>query len=233
MYQVSEDLDESGDLLKPGTDCRVDDLSRLGKKARIWGKKRIERESYILGNSDESNISPADFVMPQENNYSTPPPAATVELRSLQLLRSVDMVHPSPLSEFTATPLTESFKAPDLPSHPAKLTFSVIIDGKPPEDYSFSLLYDISFVTAHPCAPSRRARFLKSPSSPTIQQFDLFGANTLGKDSRSVYRAGEFLGAAIFVLSFLTLFRTSIAQILQLHRHSHFRSSAAATLPST
>ncbi|KAG9250093.1 uncharacterized protein F5Z01DRAFT_427349 [Emericellopsis atlantica] len=168
-----------------------DDLQRLGKKARIWGKKRIERDSYILGDGDESNLEPGDFTMPHENNYEQRPAAAAIELRSFKLLRSVEAVHPSPLSEFTGTPLTESTAAPDLPSYPAKLIFSVTIGGARSEDFTFPLTYDISFVTAHPCSPSRKVRFVKSPSSPTIQQIDVSGKNMLGSTSRSVYRAGH------------------------------------------
>lgn len=170
----------------------IDDLTKLGKKARIWGKKRIERESYILGDGDENNLSPADFIIPHEDAYTEPPSTAFVELKSLKLLRSVEAVHPSPLSEFTGTPMTESSKAPDLPSYPAKLIFSLTVDGKRSEELALTLSYDISFVTAHPCSPSRRVRFVhKSPESPTIQQMDLTGSGKLGKGSRSAYRAGK------------------------------------------
>jgi hypothetical protein len=170
---------------------QTDDLAKLGKKARIWGKKRVERESYILGDADESSVLPEDFIIPHENVYAAPPTTPIVELKVFKLLRAVDSVHPSPLSEFTATPLTESSKAPDLPSHPAKLIFSISTHGKK-EEVAFTLEYDISFVTAHPCSPSSRVRFVKSPTSPTIQQIDVTGSNTLGKASRSVYRAGKF-----------------------------------------
>lgn len=169
---------------------QIDDLARLGKKARIWGKKRVERESYILGDGDESSVLPEDFIIPHENVYPSPPPTPFVELKHFKLLRAVDSVHPSPLSEFTATPMTESSKAPDLPSHPAKLVFTISTNGKR-EEVPFTLEYDISFVTAHPCSPSQRVRFVKSPSSPTIQQIDVTGSKELGKASRSVYRAGK------------------------------------------
>lgn len=168
----------------------TEDLARLGKKARIWGKKQVERESYILGDSDERSVLPEDFIIPQENTYETPPPLAFVELKHFKLLRSVDTVHPSPLSEFTATPMTESSKAPDLPSYPAKLVFAVSIDGGRDEEIPITLDYDISFVTAHPCSPSQRVRFVKSPGSPTIQQIDISGSKGL-QASRSVYRAGK------------------------------------------
>jgi len=40
-----------------------------------------------------------------------------------------------------------------------------------------ALAKEVLFVTAHPCAPSAHVRFVKSPSSPTIQQIDV--ADTL------------------------------------------------------
>lgn len=170
-----------------------EDLTRLGRKARLWGKKRVERESSILGDANDSSILAGDFTIPHENTYATPPPSVLIELKSFQLLRSVDSVHPSPLSELVGTPHTESAKAPDLPSQPAKLVFQVNIERERTEEISFTLDYDISFVTAHPCAPSKRVTFLKSPESPTIRQIDVSGANAFGKTSRSAYRAGKFL----------------------------------------
>lgn len=130
--------------------------------------------------------------MPHENMYPEPPPGLLVELKNFKLLRAVDSIHPSPLSELTATPMTESTTAPDLPSYPAKLVFSVTVEEKRVEEFAFALEYDVSFVTAHPCSPSQRVRFIKSPGSPTIQQIDVSGTNKLGKTSRSVYRAGKF-----------------------------------------
>ncbi|EHK44385.1 hypothetical protein TRIATDRAFT_37550 [Trichoderma atroviride IMI 206040] len=168
------------------------DLSQLGKKGRIWGKKRVERESYILGNGDEESISPADFIIPHENNYAPSPPGVFVELQSLELDTPVaECVHPTPLAEIIATPIHENHRAPDLLSYPAKINFFVSIDGEKTETITLSLLYDINFVTAHPCSPSSRVRVLKSPSSPTLQQIDFTGTNALGAGSRSMYRAGH------------------------------------------
>jgi hypothetical protein len=169
----------------------IEDLTRLGRKARIWGKKRVEKESSILGDGNENTVLPADFVVPRENSYSTPPPSIAITLQTFKLLRSVENVHPSPLSELTGTPMTESPKAPDLPTHPAKFIFRVSLDGQSPEEIAFTLAYDISFVTAHPCAPSRRVRIMKSPESPTIQQIDVSGAKEFGRASRSAHRAGK------------------------------------------
>lgn len=102
-----------------------------------------------------------------------------------------ECVHPTPLAEIVVTPFHENHRAPDLLSYPAKLNFYVSIDGEKTETATFSLLYDINFVTAHPCSPSSRVRVLKSPSSPTLQQIDFDGSKSLGNGSRSMYRAGK------------------------------------------
>ncbi|KAL6889232.1 hypothetical protein HDV57DRAFT_318384 [Trichoderma longibrachiatum] len=168
------------------------DIAQLGKKARLWGKKRIERESSILGNGQEESISPADFFIPHENSYMSPPPGVIIELQALELgSPTAECVHPTPLAEIVVTPIHENHRAPDLPSYPAKIKFFVSIDGEKTETASFSLLYDINFVTAHPCSPSSRVRVLKSPSSPTLRQIDFDGSKTLGVGSRSMYRAGH------------------------------------------
>lgn len=131
------------------------------------------------------------------------PPGVLIELLSLQLAPAAQSLHPTPLAEIIPTPTLEHFPdAPDLPSHPATLNFTVLIDGQTERTHKISLYYDVNFVTAHPCAPSHRVRFMKSPSSPTIREVDASGTNTLGSGSRSVYRAGmspipiEFLCAS-------------------------------------
>lgn len=157
-------------------------MAHLGKKARLWAKKRVERESSILGDADEYSCFPADFIIPHENSYSTPPPLIGVTLRSLELV----------LSESSKTTSEKEIKKdPELLSRPATVNFAVTIDGFTAEHFSFSLAYDISFVTAHPCSPSHRVRFIKSPSSPTIQQIDVSGSDTFGQGSRPAHRTGE------------------------------------------
>lgn len=172
----------------------ADDMMHLGKKARVWGKKRLERDGHILGDGNESSVLPADFILPHENVYPTPPESVSIELKSFELMMPVDSVHPSPLCGLTGTPMRESNKAPELPSYPARIVFSASSDGKS-EELVLTLAYDINFVTAHPCSPSRHVRFVKSPSSPTIQQIDVSGSAALGKGSKSAYRAGKFHGA--------------------------------------
>lgn len=171
------------------------DMAQLGRKSRIWAKKKLERESSILGDADEDSVFPADFIIPHEDKYSKPPPSVSTDLSAFKLLESHESVVPTPFSELTPmpTPATEGSVAPALASHPAALTFDVSMNGQAAEEHTFALTYDISFVTAHPCAPSSRVRLLKSPTSPTIQQIDVSGSDMLGNTSRSVHRAGKFL----------------------------------------
>ncbi|KAH7316449.1 hypothetical protein B0I35DRAFT_354879 [Stachybotrys elegans] len=169
----------------------AEDMANLGRKARLWGKKRVERDSSILGDGDENSVLPADFIIPHENVYGITPPAVFVELRSLELLSPATSVRPTPLSEITPTPMTGATRAPELLTYPADLNFVVSLNGNTSTEYTFSLSYDISFVTAHPCAPSSRVRILSSPSSPTIQQIDVSGSDMLGKTSRIEQRTGH------------------------------------------
>ncbi|KAG4278778.1 hypothetical protein FPRO04_06099 [Fusarium proliferatum] len=157
-----------------------EDKAHLGKKARLWAKKRVERESSILGDADEYSVFPADFIIPHENNYSTPPPLISVTLRSLELLSPANSIQSTPFTKLTPG-ASVSNKEPELLSFPANVNFAVSIDGFTAENFSFSLSYDINFVTAHPCSPSHRVRFVKSPSSPTIQQIDVSGSDTFGQ----------------------------------------------------
>ncbi|ATY61224.1 hypothetical protein A9K55_005671 [Cordyceps militaris] len=168
-----------------------DDVANLGKKSRIWAKRRLERDSSIVGDGDEDSASPADFTMPWENRYKTPPPNVYVDFASLQLSPSALSLHPTPLPEIMATPRHESAPAPDLFSQPASLTFRVGIDGVPERQHIFSLLHDVNFVNAHPCSPPRGVRFVKSPSSPTIREIDVSGGASLGNASRALYRMGH------------------------------------------
>lgn len=171
-----------------------EDTAQLGKKARLWAKKAIERESSIIGDADEDSIFPADFIIPHENTYATSPPVVQIDLRSLDLLPPTAPSQATPVTGNTATPTTAttaSSQVPSLVSQPAKISFGVSVNGEAAEEYSFPLSYDIHFVTAHPCAPSHRVTFLKSPSSPTIQQIDVTGSGKLGKSSRSAHRTGK------------------------------------------
>ncbi|PHH87557.1 hypothetical protein CDD83_8698 [Cordyceps sp. RAO-2017] len=199
----------------------ADDVAQLGKKARLWGKKRLERESSILGDGKEDSVLPADFIIPHENTYATSPPAVYVKLLALDLGSAVGSVPVTPLSEMVATPFAENVgPAPEMLSYPASIKFSVLVEGAGGEDeVRCPLTYDVTFVTAHPCAPSHRVRMLKSPSSPTVQKIDVSGSDLLGKGSRSAYRTGHPLHkyyrySVIHLSELIQKPRTSLSEFL-------------------
>ncbi|KAK3393098.1 hypothetical protein B0H63DRAFT_530741 [Podospora didyma] len=161
----------------------TDDAQHVDKKARIWGKQAIERESCVLGGADHSAVFPADFIIPFENIYrDKPPPNIKIELDALSLFAPVDSVHTTPLEDHGVTPLSEVSRAPEIHTYPAAMTFTVTnMESGDEKEHTYSLAKDINFVTAHPCVPSQHVKILKSPSSPTIQQVDLSGNCTSGK----------------------------------------------------
>ncbi|KAG5980326.1 hypothetical protein E4U55_004150 [Claviceps digitariae] len=171
----------------------ADDVAQLGKKARLWGKKKVERESSILGNGKENSVKAGDFIIPHENKYAIPPPKVYAELLSLDLNSTPESVTATPLSEMVATATVEHCtKCPELKSYPARLKFFVSIGGGKEEEYEYSLTYDVNFVTAHPCAPSQRVRVVKSPTSPTtVHQNADCSADVRSNGARSGFRTGH------------------------------------------
>ncbi|KAH9884857.1 hypothetical protein F4778DRAFT_761972 [Xylariomycetidae sp. FL2044] len=171
-----------------------DDLAKTGKKARIWGKTAIERESDVLGDADPSSVLPADFIIPSESNYAEPPPSnIRIELTSLNLFAPVDSVHSTPTTEKqTATPFSDySRVTQDIHTYPASVAFSVSHDGLAEDEYvNLALSKDVYFVTAHPCVASSYVKYFKSPTSPTIQQIDVgghdFGGNSKQPSTASI-----------------------------------------------
>ncbi|KAG6200359.1 hypothetical protein E4U10_002675 [Claviceps purpurea] len=171
----------------------ADDMAQLGKKARLWGKKKVERESSILGNSKEGSVQAGDFIIPHENQYDTPPPKVYAELLSLDLNSPPEPVTATPLSEMVPTPTVEHCtKCPELKSYPARLKFFVSVGEGKEEEYQVALTYDVNFVTAHPCAPSQRVKVVKSPTSPTLafQRADC-PADASSNGSKSGFRTGH------------------------------------------
>lgn len=166
--------------------------------------------------------------MPHETGYSASPPSVYVELLALELSAPAGAVPATPLAELIPTPstTTDAGKAPEIISYPASIRFSVSVEGRDDEEVTYPLTYDISFVTAHPCAPSHRVRMLKSPSSPTIQKIDVSGSAML-QGSRSVNKMGKARDDDNF-LPRLTAARPPPAQVLQLYRHPHLGTPAEA-----
>ncbi|KAI2615358.1 hypothetical protein GGR54DRAFT_297692 [Hypoxylon sp. NC1633] len=171
------------------------DLSRTGRKARIWGKTTIERESDCLGDADPSSVLPADFVIPYENAYANPPPSnIRMELKSLKLYTPMDSVSTIPTADRGFYPLSDSTKEKDAGIHtyPASVTFSMSHDTLDRDEYyNFALSNDIYFVTAHPCVASSYVKYFKSPTSPTIQQIDVGGHDLNGKPSSPAHITGH------------------------------------------
>ncbi|ORY67361.1 uncharacterized protein BCR38DRAFT_337311 [Pseudomassariella vexata] len=169
-----------------------DDVAHTGKKARLWGKVAIERESDVLGDADPSNVLPADFVLPHENSYSNPPPSnIRIEFQHLDLSTPLGSIHSTPTDE-KESPVTEDSLLSEIPTYPASMAFTMTHDGiEQEQELSFALSTDVYFVTAHPCVPSSHVKFLKSASSPTIQHIDLGGQDWSGKTSSSAHITGK------------------------------------------
>ncbi|RCI17476.1 hypothetical protein L249_2922 [Ophiocordyceps polyrhachis-furcata BCC 54312] len=207
------------------------DVAQLGKKARLWSKKRLERESSIRGDGQEDSVLPADFIMPHEQAYALPsspsppspsssPPNLVVKLVSLELSAGKS-VRPTPLSSLVATKPTERpEKGLKLPSHTASLDFLVSVPGCEDERVKCQLMHDVNFVTAHPCAPSHRVKMLlNSPSSPTVQKMDFSSSDVVGNGWRSAYKMGHPLHkfysySAMHISDLVRKPRTSLAEFL-------------------
>lgn len=167
----------------------TEDAQQVDKKARIWGKHAIERESNVLGDTDPSSVLPADFIIPFENIYKDRiPPMISIELNALKLWAPVESVHTTPTEEYGATPLTERSQAvPEIRTYAGAVSFTVTdIETGEEKEHTFNLARDINFVTAHPCVPSQHVKIMKSPSSPTIQQLDVTGNGVCGKTASIV-----------------------------------------------
>ncbi|PHH63529.1 hypothetical protein CDD81_5716 [Ophiocordyceps australis] len=197
----------------------TEDMAHLGKKARLWGKKKIERQSSILGDLSDEDVLPADFIVPHENRYPKAPASLEVELLSLHLGTLGGSVAATSQSDVAATLSGSAEKASEPSWYPASVSFWITIDGVAAGEFVYALKYDISFVTAHPCVPSHRVKMLKSPTSPTIEQIDVSGSDVLGKGSRSASRIGHPLHkyykyTVIHLLELIQKPRSTLAQLL-------------------
>ncbi|KAI0848373.1 hypothetical protein F5Y00DRAFT_238234 [Daldinia vernicosa] len=171
------------------------DVARTGRKARIWGKTTIERESDVLGDADPSSVLPADFIIPYENAYPNPPPSnIRVELKSLNLNASVDNGSTTPTTDRNFRPVSNPNKeeGAGIQTYPASVTFTISHDALEKDEYhKFALSNDVYFVTAHPCVASSYVKYFKSPTSPTIQQIDVGGHNFNGKSASAAHITGH------------------------------------------
>jgi hypothetical protein len=131
--------------------------------ARIWNKKTVERDSHVLGDSGASSILPGDFTLP----VADPPSSVTlqVKLESLNLFNSVESVQVTP-AEDGPTPLTDTTEKFDIGTYSAMMRFSVSTEGLEVREVNLALAYDVHFVTAHPCVPSKHTHIIHTPTSP-------------------------------------------------------------------
>lgn len=169
-----------------------EDAEHINRKARLWFKAQIEKESGVLGDADPSMVLPADFIIPFENIYKEQaPPTLWIDFKALALWAPVDSVHTTPMEEQNATPSSEATRPPEIHTYPAALTFEVARDDESEaKEYTFTLANDVYFVTAHPCVPSQHVKIMKSATSPTIQQVDLSGN---GGSSKAASIIGKLL----------------------------------------
>lgn len=158
----------------------------------MWGKTIVERESDVLGDGEPSSVLPADFILPHESQYlESPPSNIRVELKSLDLSAPVDDARSMPFLEKWPSSFSDTNKPPEIHTYPASMAFTMTHDDiDQQQEFEFNLRNDVYFATAHPCAPSNRVKFFKSPTSPTIQQIDVVGnefsgssAHILGKSA--------------------------------------------------
>lgn len=176
-------------------DAMPTDLARTGKKARIWGKTIIERESDVLGDADPGNVLPADFIIPHENSYPNSPPSnIRIELKSLNFYAPIDSVSTTPTGDKGFRPFSDHSKEKDQEIHtyPASVTFTMSHDALDRDEYhNYALSNDVYFVTAHPCVASSYVKYFKSPTSPTIQQIDVDNHDINGKPSSPAHITGH------------------------------------------
>lgn len=177
----------------------------------------------MLGGSDPDSVLPADFIIPYENHYKTPPPTISVGLVSLDLTTPMDSVQTTPTLE-VVSPYSDASAVPQIKTFVPSIKFNVTTwEDDEDREYTFNMAKDVYFVTAHPCVPSNHVRILKSPSSPTIQQIDISGQAAPGGGRTS----GPTKIACEFLMSSSSLGRRSLLTCLlghPLHKYYTYTS---------
>lgn len=171
----------------------TDDMLRTGKRARIWGKKQIEKESDVIGNGDWSSILPKDFIVPSENMYSRPPPSnVRIGLKTLNLAPPTMSLQPTPASEMASPFSFETSATRELLTYPASVSFIIAHDGIEEEtEADIPLMNDVNFVTAHPCTPPSKVKLYRSPTSPTVQGVEVRGFDDIASVSAPSHIIGH------------------------------------------
>ncbi|KAI1111864.1 hypothetical protein F5Y14DRAFT_442972 [Nemania sp. NC0429] len=224
-----------GGWVRIAVDSIRDDVTKTGRKARIWGKTSIERESNVLGDADPSDILPADFIIPHEATYPNRPPSnIRIDFKSLDFHTPISSSNTTPSIE-GLEPSYASITASGSRVCAASVTFSMSHDATDHDiDLNISLQNDVYFVTAHPCAASSHVKYLKSPSSPTIHQIDVGGRDFNGKPSSPAHITGHplhrfYTYTAIHLADLLTRPASTTLEDLLQNTRSHERSSSASS----
>jgi hypothetical protein len=148
--------------------------------ARIWKKQTVENDSHVLGNADAGSVLPEDFTLPPPDVRD--PVTLVVKLQSLDLISATDSAESTPSQN--PTPATGTTAA-SINTYSAKANFSVDPSDMEKREITFDLTYDVQFVTAHPCVPSKHSRLVSSkanlaPQSPEQQaSAELIGPHEL------------------------------------------------------
>jgi hypothetical protein len=137
------------------------------EKARIWKKHVVERDGYVLGDGDQSTALPGDFRLPFDDIRDKS--NLEVILESLDLSAAAHSTENTPSGD-NPTPVTETMEGPGIKSYTASMTFAVSSVAGAVRNMTFNIMYDVHFVTAHPCIPSQHARnILDSPASQSFR----------------------------------------------------------------
>lgn len=145
--------------------------------ARIWKKHIVEQDSHVLGDGDASTVLPQDFTLPPPD---VPDPInLEVNLQTLDLFTGVDSVDSTPSQKDTPGTETSVANLPvEIRTYSALMQFGVKKEAEEPIEMGFALSYDVQFVTAHPCVPSKHTRLLEAASNaekPELQLQDAPG----------------------------------------------------------
>jgi hypothetical protein len=174
-------------------------MQHINKKARLWSKTAIEKESHVLGDGEAASVLPGDFLIPKENPHRKAAPTNfRIAFKSLELLGSsaASTMEQGGLDAAPSlTPLSVSSVAPSLLSYPAGVTFAVT-EGETTSEVSLTLAKDAYFATAHPCVASQHVRIFQAPASPTIREIDTSGQTAGAKAANPVHSTGHPLHKA-------------------------------------
>lgn len=140
-------------------------MDNTPKTARIWKKQLVEKDSHVLGDGDPSSILSGDFSLPgsEQEEFDH----LIVKLVSLDLFASEDSEFSTPAGD-QPTPSTDVTQRQDIKNYSAMMRFTINSKGHESRETNIALTYDVHFVTAHPCVPTRNNSILQTQISPTF-----------------------------------------------------------------